>query len=111
MESIEKGLADNKSHHEIIRKVYLTYPTMVLVGKEEKQFEILDEICDHFRIPINHIQVCGSAKTGTSFFQNRPFEEKSSDLDVAIIDTNLYKHYIEWVFEITNATIIIFPAM
>ena len=102
IESIEKGITDKLSHTEIIRKVYLTYPTCALIGDEERQFLILNEISSYFKIPINHVQVVGSAKTGKSFHQNAPFIPTESDLDIAIIDTELYKRYTEFVFKSIN---------
>lgn len=101
-DSIEKGLTENKAHTEIVRKVFLTYPTMALIGDEERQFVILNEISNFFNIPISHIHVAGSAKTGHSFHQNRPFTTKVSDLDIAIIDTNLFLHYSEVVLKATK---------
>ncbi|WP_330443269.1 hypothetical protein [Flavobacterium sp. C4GT6] len=103
-ESIEKGLTDKRPYSEIIRKVYLTYPTMALVGQEEKQFSIFNEISEFFKIPISSIQIAGSAKTGVSFYKkNKPFTPQISDLDVAIIDYNLYSYYTEFVFKSTKA--------
>lgn len=102
IESLEKGISDNRPYHEIIRKVYLTYPTMALIGEEETQFKILNEISSQFKIPINHIQVYGSAKTGVSFYQNKPFTAQVSDLDIAIIDMDLFRRYSEFVFKTTN---------
>jgi hypothetical protein len=102
LESLEKGLADNKSHIEIIRKVYLTYPTMAMVGDEEREFTILNEISIFFNIPINNIQVAGSAKTGHSFHKNTKFTPQKSDLDIAIIDPNLFRYYSEAVFKLTK---------
>jgi len=102
IESIEKSLKDKLSLNEIVRKVYLTYPTSALVDKEEKQYEILNEISQHFTIPINHIQVCGSSKVGQSFHKVSTFTPKISDLDIAIIDPNLFLKYSELVFSITK---------
>ena len=102
LESIERGIKDNRPHSEIIRKVYLTYPTCALIGDEERQFLILNEISEYFKIPITNIQVVGSAKTGKSFHQNTPFIPKMSDLDIAIIDSDLFKFYTEWVFKISH---------
>ena len=99
LESIEKGLQDKRPYVEIIRKVYLTYPTMALMGNEEKQFSILNEISNFFKIPINNIHVVGSAKTGKSFHKNSAFMPKTSDLDIAIIDSELFQYYSEWAFE------------
>ncbi|GAB2518360.1 hypothetical protein GCM10027085_05050 [Spirosoma aerophilum] len=41
LESIDEGLKANTPHNEIVRKIYLTYPTSVLVGNEERQFTYL----------------------------------------------------------------------
>jgi len=102
LESIEKGLTEKRPYLEIVRKVYLTYPTMALIGDEERQFLILNEISEKFNIPINNIHVAGSAKTGKSFHKNTSFIPKVSDLDIAIIDTDLFRFYTEHVFKITK---------
>lgn len=102
IESIQKSLKDNLSHVEIVRKVYLTYPTSALINREEKQYEILNDISKHYNVPINHIQVCGSAKVGKSFHKVSDFTPKASDLDIAIIDSSLFLKYSEIVFEITK---------
>lgn len=102
IESIEKSLKDRLSYNEIVRKIYLTYPTSALIDREEMQYEILNEISQHFMIPINHIQVCGSSKIGQSFHKVSTFTPKISDLDIAIIDPNLFLKYSELVFTITN---------
>ncbi|GAB2518367.1 hypothetical protein [Spirosoma aerophilum] len=49
-----------------------------------------------------NIQVVGSSKTGYSFHKKTQFNCLTSDLDVAIIDCNLFQHYTEWVFKSTN---------
>lgn len=102
LESIEEGIKANRPHNEIARKIYLTYPTTVLVGKEERQFQILNEISEYFNVPIMNIQVVGSSKTGYSFHKITPFNPLTSDLDIAIIDGNLFQHYTEWVYKISE---------
>ena len=102
IESIEKGIDDKLPLNVIIRKVYLSYPTNALIGEEERQFLIFNEISEYFKIPIVNVQVVGSAKTGHSFHKNTPFTAKTSDLDIAIIDTNLFLLYTEWVFKTTK---------
>ena len=98
IESIEKGLNEKKSHREIVRKVFLSFPTMAFIGNEEREFLIFNEIANYFCIPLNSIQIVGSAKTGRSFHKNSTFCSKNSDLDVAIIDANLFLRYTEYVF-------------
>ena len=102
IESIDKGLSERKSHSEIARKIFLTFPTKVLVGDEERQFDILNEISSYFNIPITNVQVVGSAKTGQSFHKENTFTPKESDLDIAIVDTSLFLSYTEWVFKKTK---------
>ncbi|MDW7662652.1 MAG: hypothetical protein SCL54_14640 [Bacillota bacterium] len=102
IESIELGLADKKSYSEIARKVFLTYPTKVLIGNEEKQYSILNEISQHFSIPIMSIHVVGSAKMGCSFHKDKIFTQGESDLDIAIIDAYLFQRYVEMVFKVTK---------
>lgn len=96
--SIEIGLNGGLSHAEIARKIYLSYPTNIFVGNEETQYEIFNSISNFFSIPFSSIQVVGSAKTGFSFYQNRRFIQGESDLDIAIIDTDLFVKYVDAVF-------------
>ncbi|MBN1379482.1 MAG: hypothetical protein JXA04_09630 [Gammaproteobacteria bacterium] len=102
VESIKYGLNCKQPPHEIVRKVYLTYPTKALIGSEEKQYEILNSISTFFEIPIISIHVVGSAKVGKSLHQNTDFIPGKSDLDVAIIDALLYVKYMELSFKISN---------
>ncbi|MDH6303882.1 hypothetical protein M2459_000214 [Parabacteroides sp. PF5-5] len=100
--AIDKSIKEKLTHREIVRKVYLTYPTKAFIEREEQQYEIFNEISSHFSIPINHIQVCGSSKMGRSFHKDSQFTPKSSDLDIAIIDTALFLKYSEIIFNATN---------
>ncbi|WP_406666447.1 hypothetical protein [Gallaecimonas sp. GXIMD1310] len=102
IESIEAGLKDKKPYNEIVRKVYLAYPTKAFVGDEERQYQILNDISCFFDVPIMSIQVAGSAKTGRSFHKKRDFEVRNSDLDIAIIDPILYQKYMENIFSVTK---------
>ncbi len=99
---IEKALEEGVAHTDIIRKVYLTYPTYAFVGDEEVQFEILNKIANFFSISINSIQVTGSGKIGRSLHKERDFDSKVSDLDISIIDSSLFVQYMEIVFKVTN---------
>src|ERR1041384_100371 len=94
-QAIAAGIEQKLSPYEIARKLYLCYPTRVFVDLEELEFEILNDISLHFGIPFNHVQVVGSAKTGFSYFQNKAFVPGESDLDIALIDLNLFTQYCE----------------
>lgn len=101
-DAITAGITNCDPYHEIARKVYLAYPTKVFVGKEEKQYEIINDISCFFSIPYSSIQIVGSAKTGKSYRKNTNFSSKDSDLDVAIVDTALFFQYMELVFKLTK---------
>lgn len=95
LNAIDASLAAKKSYNEIVRKVFLTYPTKAFVGDEERQFEIMDSVSSHFRVPITCIQVAGSAKLGHSIHKKKAFTPGDSDLDLAIIDAQLFSWYLE----------------
>lgn len=102
LHSIQIGLDARKKHIEIARKIFLSHPTYAFVGHEETQFEILNEISEHFKISISNIQVVGSSKIGESLHKKTRFANKISDLDIAIIDANLFIYHTEHVFSSTK---------
>lgn len=102
LDIIEKDIKDGVDHIDIVRKVYLTYPTYAFIGDEEVQFEILNKIANFFSIPINTVQVTGSGKIGRSLHKKRDFDSKLSDLDISIINRDLFVEYMEIVFKVTN---------
>lgn len=102
LDAIDAGLTAGRPHNEIARKVFLTYPTKAFVGDEERQFEILNEISEYFKVSITCIQVAGSAKLGHSIHKNTDFTLGTSDLDLAIIDRGLFTKYLEIGLELSN---------
>ena len=97
LEAINAGIAAKTPYAEIVRKVFLTYPTKAFVGSEDQQYAILNEISDHFDVPINSVQITGSAKLGWSLHKKADFRPGESDLDVAIIDSRLFVKHMEMV--------------
>jgi hypothetical protein len=95
IQAINIGLQSKQPYNEIARKVFLTYPTSVFYGKEEQQFQILNEVASKWGVPIICIQVAGSAKIGESIHKNTLFTPGKSDLDLAIIDGALFTKYLE----------------
>lgn len=102
LEAIQKGLDEKRNHNDIVRKVYLVYPTYALIDDDERKYEIFNSISKYFSVSIMSIQVAGSAKVGHSFHKRRQFAPKESDLDIAIIDPALYLRYVEIVFNETR---------
>lgn len=95
IEAIDAGLLVSKSYDEITRKVFLTYPTKAFVGAEEREFEILNAVSIYCEVPITCVQVVGSAKIGSSIHKNTKFTPGQSDLDLAIINDQLYLKFLE----------------
>ncbi|PMM07021.1 hypothetical protein BCT63_05355 [Vibrio kanaloae] len=40
LEAIEEGINNGSSYRDIVRKVYLTYPTHAFIDDEETQYEM-----------------------------------------------------------------------
>lgn len=99
---IKKGLTDKLSNRDISRKIFLSYPTQVFIDNEEMEFEIKDAIALEFSLKFANIEICGSAKTGLSFFNDYAFSPGESDLDVSIISSRLYNVYLEIAHYETN---------
>ena len=97
LEAINAAIAAKTPYTEIVRKVFLTFPTQAFVGLEDHQYAILNEISEYFGVPITAVHVTGSAKLGRSLHKRTDFRAGESDLDVAIIDTRLFVNYMEIV--------------
>jgi hypothetical protein len=102
IEAIDKGIKDKVSFNDIVRKVYLTYPSSILSQEKDREFAICNAISKHFDIPIMAIKIAGSAQLGRSMHKGRDFIPKGSDLDIAIIEPRLFQKYTELVFGITR---------
>lgn len=101
-DGIRNGLKGGLAHGIIARKIYLSFPVAAFDGEYEAQFEITNAIKNEFELPFSSIKVAGSAQTGFSYHQNRDFLKKESDLDIAIIDKELFYLYMEIVYEETK---------
>lgn len=99
---ILSGINNKKPYNIIARKIFLSYPTSVFIGNEDVEFDICNKISEHFKIPITSVQVSGSGKVGYSYFKCKWFEPGKSDLDIAIIDMNLFNKYMSIVYDITK---------
>jgi hypothetical protein len=95
LKRIKEDKAKSKSHLEVAQKIFLCSPTYAFCDNEEEQYKIFKGISNFLKIPISSIQVAGSAKTGISAFKNSKFTPGTSDLDLAIINPNLFLFYVE----------------
>ncbi len=99
---IKIGIEKRQNLDLISRKIYLAFPTYAFIKKEEVEFEILNAVSEHFQIPFLSVNVAGSSKTGFSYCKSHPFKAGTSDLDIAIIDKDLFTQYNEIVLKLTK---------
>lgn len=95
----KKAIDAGSANYGNVKKVFLSYPCNYFFDHPDIQFEIFNRISGEFKIPFSSIRVCGSAQTGYSFTNKRPFIEKESDLDIAIIDARLFQQILEQCYE------------
>lgn len=100
-EQIKNHLEQDTDFEKIVRMFYLVHPTCAFSEDYEKADEILNEVSDFFKIPINDIVVCGSAKLGFSLVKQTIFEKGRSDLDLAILNRDCYFSIFDEVLKST----------
>jgi hypothetical protein len=95
-------LALPRSSKEITRRLYLYDATHAFTNDRERGFDILNEICNHLRVPFSTVRVGGSGQLGYSYFKSHDFSPTVSDLDIAIISSNLFEAYSEYAYRVTK---------
>lgn len=84
------------------RKVFLSFPTHAFASEQELEFELIDSVAQFFKVPFAGVQIVGSAKTGFSLIKDTAFDPVSSDLDIALVDRDLFSKYWEIAFKRSN---------
>ncbi|NOT14433.1 MAG: hypothetical protein HOP21_02415 [Methylotenera sp.] len=92
---LKKDISNRISHNDLSRKIFLSYKTAVFKDDQETEYKIKSCIQERIKTPFSSIQVTGSSKTGFSFFNRTLFTIGVSDLDVSIINLDLYNSYLE----------------
>lgn len=92
---LKKDIGNHINHNELSRKIFLSYKTAVFKDDQETEYKIKSSIQERLKTPFSSIQVTGSSKTGFSFFNRTLFTLESSDLDISIINLDLYNLYLE----------------
>ncbi len=95
-------LSRSVSHRVISRRLYLYDFSAVFADSPDVGFLILNDIKEHFNIPFSSIKIAGSAQIGHSFHKDKDFTPGESDLDVAIINEQLFKEYFELAHTFTR---------
>lgn len=93
--SLKRDLENNQDNYDLARKIFLSYKTAVFKNDEELEYKIKNSIQSRLKTPFSSIQVTGSSKTGFSFFNRTLFTDGESDLDISIINLDLYNNFLE----------------
>jgi hypothetical protein len=95
-------LTKGDSPRVIARRLIFYDFTSAFSADEGRGFTILNEVSEHFRVPIASVRVVGSGQFGYSYFKGRDFTPKTSDLDLAIVSSLLFQKYAELSYWITD---------
>lgn len=57
-------------------------------------FEIYEEVSRALAVPARSVMLTGSAFTGRSFLKDQPFRPGESDLDLAVVDRDLFRELL-----------------
>lgn len=99
---LEDGAGAHLPKRQIARQLYFLSPSFAFDGHTKLQLELYEKICDHLKLPLSAIRLVGSGHTGFSLVKNTPFDKYKSDLDIAIVDSELYLDFFQLAFEITD---------
>ena len=87
---------------QIARQLYFLAPSFAFDGNHHLQLSLYEKICDFLRLPLSAIRLVGSGHTGFSLVKNTSFDKAISDLDIAIVDSQLYLDLFELAFNLTD---------
>ncbi len=92
----------------IVRKYLLHGTPFIFKGNDDSYFEFRSQIANQWKISFHNVLVLGSGKLGYSYHKENVFNLES-DIDVAIVDVNLYEQFFlyvrEFQYQIDNSTI------
>jgi hypothetical protein len=96
-------LATDSIPRVVARRLYLYDFATIFAANPERGFAIVSAISDKWQVPFTSVKFTGSAQTGYTYYKGRDFLVGDSDLDVAIIDPNLFRQWSEKVYWLTQA--------
>lgn len=101
-ETIDAMLVAKLPDREIARRLLFFDPSSVLIDDPARGFDIVNEIAKQFHLPFTSVRIVGSAQFGYSYFSRRDFTARESDLDIAIVSSNLFQKYSELCYWVTD---------
>jgi hypothetical protein len=90
---IEQAKRKGHSHSKIVRRLFAYEHPFTLATDTHRGFDIFLAVADNFHVPIYAIRAAGSGQLGYSFIKQRSFIPGSSDLDLAIVSSDLFSQY------------------
>lgn len=93
-------MAENLHYNS--RVEFLTDTASYFYDKKDIYLEIKDVLADELNTPISMVRICGSAYWGHSFVNDTPFRPAESDLDVALINPQLFVACLSEVRQLTR---------
>lgn len=88
--------------HSTARREFLTDNAAYFKDKKDLYLLVKDDIASELEIPLSLIRICGSAYWGRSFTKDADFAPGISDLDVALINGDLYVKCLSEVRQVTR---------
>lgn len=99
---IQTMVKSSTPHQVIARRLFLYDFPSVFPPDDNRGFDIMNTVCEHFNLPFSSIKIAGSAQTGHSYIKSRDFTPGVSDLDLAIISSSLFQHYSQEIYWLTD---------
>jgi hypothetical protein len=101
-ETIQSMLSKSYAEREVARRLVFYDPARVFKEDTLRGFSIVNEISKYFHVPITSVRIVGSAQFGYSYFSRRDFTARVSDLDIAIVSSELFQKYSEISYWLTE---------
>ena len=99
---IGRMVAGSRPHRDIARRIFLYDFNCVFAIDPDRGFTILNNVCENFKLPFSSVKVVGSSQTGYSYYSRNDFVPGQSDLDIAIINAQMFQHYSQEIYWMTS---------
>lgn len=88
---IEFELSAGRSDEAIVRRLYSVDLPVAFERERAEFFDVMEACSSMLEVSVYDIKVAGSGQTGYSFHNERPFDAGRSDLDIAVINKDLFE--------------------